>query len=256
MSKDKKYRNLNIFLNVGTILFILLVWLIASIVINESLIIPTPLDSFKEVLNLFTSREFLINILFTLGRSVIAFVLSFSLALMLALLCKFSNISKSIVKVFVSIIRAMPTIAVILLLLLWTTSNIAAIIVTMLVLLPTMYSSMLTTLNKIDYEILEMLGIYNVSKKDKFRKYIFPVVLPSMLNNIGSGLSLNIKLIVAAEVIASTAKSIGNMMSEAKIYFETSTLFALVLIMVVVSVFVELLFSKISEKVGKKYASK
>jgi len=256
MNKEKKYKILNILLSLGTILFIFLAWLLSSIIINESIILPTPIESIKEMFYLFGDSEFLINILCTLGRSVLAFVLSFSLALVLAIVSKFYGLSKPIIKVFVSILRALPTIAVILLLLLWSTSNTAAIVVTMLVLLPTMYSAMSTTINLVDYDIMAMLDLYGVRKKDKFKKYIFPIILPSMLSNIGSGLSLNIKLIVAAEVIASTARSIGNMMNEAKIYFETTTLFALVLVMVIISVLIELLFSKISEKVGKKYASK
>ena len=164
-------------------------------------------------------------------------------------------LSAKIIEPIISILRALPTIAIILLLLFWTNSKVAPVIVTMLVVLPTMFSSMQEALNKIDKDIIDMMKIYNISKKDMFLKYILPIIMPSTIRAIGSGLALNIKLIVAAEVIAGTARSIGNMMSEAKIYFETAELFAMVVLMIILSVTIELVFTKIASKVGGKYES-
>lgn len=247
---------LNLILPILTILGIFLIWFFASIIVNEEIILPTPIDTIKELFRLFGEKVFWVGIGGTLIRSFVAFTSSFIIASGLALLTKYSKVGKSIIAIIVSIIRALPTIAVILLLLLWTNSKVASIIVTMIVILPTIYNSQLQGLNVIDPEILEMFKVYGVSKKVQFKKYILPQVTPPMIETIGSGLSLNIKLIVASEVIASVGRSIGQLMNESKVYFETAQLFALVLIIIVIAVIIEFLSHVIAGKFRRKYGNK
>ena len=256
MKLNKCNKILNLILPIVTILVLISIWLVGALIVEEAIILPTPKATFVRMFELLGEGKFWQNLISTIGRSLIAFLLSFILGLALAICIKFSKISRPIISIIVSIIRAMPTIAVVLLLLLWTNSRVAAVVVTMLVVLPTVFSSMQEALNKIDGDIIAMLKLYNVSKKDMFFKYILPIILPSTIKTIGSGIALNIKLIVASEVIAGTAMSIGNMMNEAKIYFETAELFAIVIFVLIISVTIELVFAKIAEKVGGKYESK
>lgn len=251
MIKDKK-NLLNIALTLVTIIGLIVVWLISALAIGEEIILPTPFETISEVFLLMKESGFWLGLLSSLGRSLIAFLISFVLGFALAVLVKFYKFSAPVVKVIVAILRAIPTIAIVLLLLLWTNSRLASMIVTMLVVLPTIFSMMQVALTKIDYDIIEMCKIYNVPKKKIFLKYIMPIILTEILRAIGSVLSLNIKLIVASEVLAGTANSIGSMMSQSKIYFETSRLFALVIIMISIAVIIELVFNIISTKVGKK----
>ncbi len=256
MKMRKINKTLNICLPIIAILVIILIWFIASKIVDEAIILPTPFVVLSKTFETLTKGKFWINFLCTMGRGVVAFIISFLLGTALAVLVSYSKMSQSVINVLVSIIRAMPTIAVILLLLLWTNSRVASVVVTMLVVLPTMYTSMQVALGKVDSEIITMMKSFNIPKKTQYARYILPITLPSTIQTIGSGLSLNIKLIVAAEVIAGTARSIGNMMTEAKVYFETAELFAIVLIMVIIAVSIELIFHKIAHRVGGKYESK
>ena len=256
MKLNKCNKVFNLILPIATILVLILVWLVGSVIVKEAIVLPTPKDTFVRMFKLLVEGEFWQNLMGTLLRSLIAFFVSFLVGLALAICVKFSKISRPIISIIVSLLRAMPTIAVILLLLLWTNSKVASVVVTMLVVLPTVFSAMQDALGNIDSDIIAMLKLYNVGKKEIFFKYILPIILPSTIRTIGSGLALNIKLIVASEVIAGTARSIGNMMTEAKIYFETAELFAIVIFMLIISVTIELVFAKIAEKVGGKYESK
>ena len=101
-----------------------------------------------------------------------------------------------------------------------------------------------------------MLNFYKVSKKTQFSRYIIPTIIPSLIETIGSGLALNIKLMVAAEVIAGTAKSIGQLMNQAKVYFETANLFALVIIVIVVAVGIELICGRVANRIRVEYGTK
>jgi len=75
-----------------------------------------------------------------------------------------------------------------------------------------------------------------------------PQALPSVFTAIGSGISLNFKLMVAAEVLAQTAKSIGYMLNVSKAYFETAEMMALVVIAILFGVIVESVFNFIAKK--------
>ena len=72
-----------------------------------------------------------------------------------------------------------------------------------------------------------------------------------MCKTAGSGFSLNLKLMVAAEVISQTAYSIGYMLNTSKIYFEVATMIALVLVTVAIGLIIEGVFSFLSKKAGK-----
>ena len=56
---------------------------------------------------------------------------------------------------------------------------------------------------------------------------------------------------VAAEVLAQTARSIGYLLNTSKVYFEIATMMALVLISVAVGVVIELIFNKIAQIKGE-----
>ena len=147
----------------------------------------------------------------------------------------------------ISFFRALPTIAVVLLLLMWTNSFIAPIVVTSLVVLPTVYSSLKEAFFSVDKDLIRVLKLYGVDKKTLLKKVYFPSVLPSVLSTVGGGFSLNLKLMVAAEVIAGTANSLGSMLNSSKVNFATAKMIALVVITVVIGIIIEAIFNSVSK---------
>lgn len=246
----------NILIPILTILGIVLVWFFASWVVGSEIVLPSPIDTLKELFVLMGSGKFWLGLGGTILRGVIAFAVSFVLATTLALVSYKYKWSRTTIGLLIAILRALPTVAIILLLLLWTTSRIAAVVVTMIVVLPTLYSAIMQTFIGIDIDIVEMLNFYKVPKKIQFSKYIVPTITPSMIETIGGGMALNIKLMVAAEVIAGTARSIGQLMNQAKVYFETANLFALVIIVIVLAVAIELICRLIANRIRVKHGTK
>ena len=233
---------------------ILLIWGIASIMVNSSLVLPSILETLKATFNLFRDKVFYSALLSTLIRGLIAFVISFILALILAILSNVSKNAKSFIMPIISIIRALPTIAIALLLYFWFSNSFSPVIVTMLVVLPTSYANLLTALGKIDGDMIETCKYFNCSKKDIFFKVKMPVIRPDIYRAIGTGLTLNLKLMVAAEVLSQTSNCMGYLLNTAKIYYEISLMFALVLVTVIIGLIIETIFNIISKKVD--YANK
>lgn len=247
----KKDKILNLLLPLLTVGCILIIWSVFARVIDNQFLLPNLKLTFTSLITLFGSGEFYLAFVYTLLRSVVAFIVSFILATTLALIGNANQTIKRVIKILISICRALPTIAVVLLLLFWTNSQVAPVIVTMLVVLPTVYTNVDNSLNEIDKDQLEMCKLFNVDKKVVLTKVKIPQIAPSMVNTIGSGLSLNLKLMVAAEVLSQTANSLGYMLNTSKVYFEIAMMIAIVLVTVILGIVIESAFSKLSERLGK-----
>ena len=101
---------------------------------------------------------------------LIAFVCSFILAFLCAgAVNKHKELSK-VINPVVSVLRALPTVAVVLLLMFWTDSQVAPVIVTMLVVFPVLFTNLCASFSAIDNDVVEMCTLFNVEKKKVFYK--------------------------------------------------------------------------------------
>ena len=221
-----------------------------AIIIDNKFILPTLKETFSAFIGNFTSKIFYKALFLTLLRALIAFTVSLIIAFTLALLSERENALKIIAPI-IAIIRALPTIAIVLLVLLWTNSYIAPMIVTTLVVLPTLYTDIKNSFSVIGKDQIIMCKTFNVGKGDFIKKVALPEIMPEFLNTVGSNLSLNLKLMVAAEVIASTANSVGLLLNQGKVYFETAKMLSIVAVVVIIGLIIEYLFAFVSKKAGK-----
>ena len=218
---------------------------------DSEYILPSVGDTFIAAFRLLKSEEFYVAFFSTFLRSVLAFLISYVLAALTAALSyKFQN-AERLLSPLITIIRALPTIAVVLLLIVWTNSKVAPVIVTMLVVYPTLYTGLLNALKGIDKDLNEMCKVFGVSKKNRVFKVVLPQIAPAFITSAGAALTLNLKLMVAAEVLSQTAKSMGYLLNTAKIYFEISTMIALVVFTVITGLIIEVVFGIWAKKAVK-----
>ena len=249
--KVNRDKILNLILMVIPLACILLIWQIEAEKIDNEFILTGIGATFKALIGLLKQVEFYRAFWGTLYRTFIAFGLSFVIATALAFLSRISKKADIMIAPVISVIRSLPTIAVVLLLLLWTNSKVAPIIVTTLVVLPTTYNSMRDAFFSVDDELVKALRLFNVSTGEMLLKVYLPQILPPALLAIGGGIALNLKLMVAAEVIAQTANSLGYILNTSKAYLEIASMIAVVVVSVIVGLIVESVFRLISNKVGK-----
>lgn len=239
-------------LSVATILCI---WWAAAAVTDNEYVLPTIGETFKRFISLFTYSEFYAALGSTFLRSAIAFAMSFALSFSLAVAAHRSRFAARAFSPVIALLRALPTVAVVLLLLVWTNSQVAPVIVTMLVVLPTLFTNLKNALDGMDGELLEMCKVYAVPKKKVFFKVKLPAIMPYALRSAGAGLSLNIKLMVAAEVLSQTDISMGFFLNASKVYSDTVTMLGLVLASILTGLVAEgvfVLFARVYERKFKR----
>lgn len=246
--KNKSEKILNRLLPIISILCVFAVWAVAAVIVGKEYLLPTVSDTFSSLINLFGTARFYLALLGTVGRTLIAFVLSFSIAFITAFFSVKNKIFNSIISPIVGITRALPTVAVILLLLVWTNSKIAPVIVTMLVVYPTTYSHLKSAFESVDKSVIEAGRVDGATEKEIFINIEIPLVAPAIYSSMGSGFSLNFKLMVAAEVLSATSRSIGSMLNSANYNSETAEMIALVVVSVIIGLVVESVFNALSKR--------
>lgn len=246
---NKNSHALNLILPLLTILAVVILWAVSSAIIDSEYILPSVMETLSSTLAVLGSGEFYRALIDTLLRCVIAFAISFLVGGVCAYFSSRCEAVRKCVQPLISILRAMPTIAIVLLLLFWTNSYVAPIIVTVLVVLPTVYSQLKYAFDTVDNSAKEASMVDGAGKKEVFKHIELPLISPAIFSTIGSGVTLTLKLMVAAEVIAQTANSIGYMLNTSKVYFEIANMLALVLIVIVLGIIIEGAFEFISKRI-------
>lgn len=219
--------------------FLLGVWLIAYFATGNELLVPSPIDCVREMGALFRGVGFWRGFFATLGRAFAAFGVSFVLAAIFAVIAYLVPSFGRILSPIASALRSLPVLAVLLILLIWWGAAYAPVAVAFLSLFPMLYAGISAALSQVDGELVEMSRIYRVPLKKRIFELYLPSAAPYVLRESGAALSFSLKLVVSAEVIARTAKSLGGLMDEARAYQEIPTLFALVLVTFAAAILME-----------------
>ena len=248
-------RKFNIILSISAFVLMWLIWVIAYYSVKNDYVVPSVSDTFKSFGKCLISESFWVAFLYTLLRTAFSFLVSFMLAVALVALGAVCKPFNSFVKPFTSVLRTVPTLAIILILLFWTTPKVAPVIVTVLVLFPLIYSQLAAAVKGIDEGIIEMAEVYKIGKRERLTKIYLPLISPNVLSQTGANISLGIKVMISAEVLAGTYRSLGGMMQNARFYVDMPRLAALTIIAVLIGLLIDMCFSFI-EKFTFKWSKK
>lgn len=243
----KRDRLLNLFFSVLAIVAVWVAWTVAYYAVDNDYVVPSVNGTFAEMGRLLAEAAFWRAFAGTLLRTLEAFVLSFALGLLLALFALLVPRLRAFFAPVVSVLRTVPTMALVLILLLWTSHAAAPVLIALLVLLPAFYASMLSSLDEVREEYGEMARAFRVGRARQAVGMYLPLAAPPVLKQMGANFSLGLKITVSGEVLALTAKSLGSMMQQAQGLLETPRLMALTLL----SVFVGFLFEGVFWLVSK-----
>lgn len=251
MNKTRLYKILNYTLPIATVVMIVAVYAIISKVVDMELIAPSAGSVFKEFFAIFGKGYFYKALGGTLLRALLAYVLSFAMALVLALLTKFCAPLRKVFSPIVALVRVLPTMSLILLTLIWFKSFQATVLVAFFVIFPMLYTGICDAIDGVDKDLIEMARVYGVDKKRLVAKLYIPQALPSVFTSIKNSIGLNLKIIISAEVIAQTADSMGLYMQLAKINLDTAILLAWTVVAVLIGGIIEGIVSLVAKKAVK-----
>ena len=220
----------NALFSVLAIVALWLCWIVAYYGVKNDYVLPSFWDACKEMGRLLVSASFWRAFGNTFLRSFWAFLVSLVVGVVMAIGAHLWSGPRAFFAPIVSVLRTIPTMAVILMLLLWTTPSVAPIIVSALVLFPAVYAAALAALDEVGEEYGELVHAFRVPLGRRVVKMYLPLAAPVFLKQAGGIFSLGLKVAISGEVLAATYRSLGGMMQEAKMFLEMPTLMALTLL--------------------------
>ena len=222
-----------------SVIFLWLAWIIAYALVGNEYVLPSFWETVKEFGRLLIEVSFWRAFGNTLLRTLWAFAFSLVLGVGLALLASLHEAVRAVFAPIISLLRTVPTMAIILMLLIWTNPRVAPVIVSLLVLFPSVYAATLAAVDEVGENYGELAKAYGVSVKRKIFKMYLPLAAPSVLKQSGAIFSMGLKITISGEVLSQTFRSLGGMMQQAQTYLDIPRLLALTILAVVLGFLLE-----------------
>lgn len=241
--KQKKILNKtlnNIIYPLIALAIVLGMWAIASAVKNNPLVLPMPNVVLHRLFCLYKERNFFKSILFTLHRTFLAFIVSFAFAYFFAILSDKFQIATKIIYPIVAILRAAPTVAVILVLYAFLSTKTMSLVVGFLIAFPVLFSNIQSALKNKDENLLKMSKVYKVNPVRVLFNVYFLSIGKYIFDSTQSTLSLTLKVIIAAEILTNVTPSVGGKIQVSYASFEIEYLLAWTIMAILLSFVVEL----------------
>lgn len=235
-----------------------LLWQAAAVAIASPLLVPTPIAVAVRLFELAQTREFWVSVGASLAKVLLGFLAAFCAGTLSASLSARFEIAKAFFAPPMRIIAATPVASFIILAILWINSQALAFFIAFLMVLPIVYNNLLDAFTATDKKLLEMARVFKFSRMTTLRTVFLPAASPAIFAVVKSGVGLAWKAGIATEVLAMPRNSIGTSLHYSKIYLETTELFAWTLTVILLSVLIEIIFSKIARLAleGKRTAVK
>lgn len=240
-------RDVAILLSIGTIL---VVWQILAMVINSPLILPLPKETLKALLQDIGKPLFWQHVGATACRSLVAFGISVVVGTLLGAAAGASDSVHNLLDFPLAMMRATPVVSFILLALFWFGSSLVPIFVAMVMSLPVMISAVETGIKNTNKDLIACCRVYGFSTGKMLRHLYFPSCKPYFFSGSLAAFGLSWKVVAAAEVISLPHRSAGTLLQNAKVHLETAQVFAITLVLVILSFVLESLFSVILHRRG------
>lgn len=221
------------------LLFWLGMWTLLALVVDNKILMATPLETLRELLQLLAEGDFYISVGRSLLRIGFGFLAGFCAAVLLAAASRRFPILEELLSPIMKLIMAVPVASFVVLLLIWWGSSFLAVAICFLVVLPSIYISTLEGLKAVDRKLLEMAKVFRLPLSNRFFYLYRPALKPFLYSGMKVSLGMCWKSGVAAEVIGTPDFSIGEQLYMSKIYLNTAGVFAWTAVIILMSVLFE-----------------
>lgn len=230
-----KSKTINILASIG---IIIIIWAVSAQLVNQTVIIPKPIETLRSMYNIIVQENFWWIIGSSIQRTLISIILALISGIILGILAGINIAIEWVLKPFIVIIKTVPTMALIILALIWLGGQKAPILLSFLIVFPIFYANTLQGIKNTDKKLLEMAKVYQIKKKLVIKDIYFPYIEAYLIAAMNTAVGLAFKVNVAVEVMGETKMSIGKSLQIARLNINTTDVFAWsILLVITVSIF-------------------
>lgn len=234
-----------IFKNCIIAAFWLGLWAVLAFAVDKPLLLPGPWAVLKRLGELALTAAFWAAAGRTLLRIALGLLCAVPLGVLLAAATVRFRVLKELLSPLLTIVQTTPVASFILLLLIWLGRDILPAVIVALMVLPVVWRNVSAGVENTDRQLLELAKIYRFPPSRTLRRVYIPSVAPYFFAACRSSLGLAWKAGVAAEVLTVPKNSIGQKLFDAKLYLETTDLFAWTVTVILCSLIIEKLLAAV-----------
>ncbi len=233
------------------IVFWLIVWEALDRIVDNRLVLAGPIRTIEALGDLVVLPNFWAIVGASFGRIALGFLLSFVVGFLLALVACRVRLFRDFIDPIISLLRTIPVASFIILLLIWVGNQALTVFLAFFIVLPLIYTNMVTGFESVDKQMLEMARVYGLSKWRTFLYVYRPAFMPFLLSSTKISLGMTWKSGIMAEVLATPKPSIGKEMATARTFLDTPDLLVWTVVVMVASVLFEKAFMALLKRANR-----
>ncbi|MCD8029071.1 MAG: ABC transporter permease subunit [Erysipelotrichaceae bacterium] len=202
---------------------------------------PFPGDVFLRMLAYLSMSSFYVSVLSTLSRIFMSFMLAMVIGVSLGICAGMNHHIYELLEPIMALLQTIPQIGYILILLVWLNSLQALIVIVMLMILPIFYHNTVSGIQHIDRDLKDVIILYHHSLFFNLRYAYLPLIGGYLASAVSSALPMAFKVGVMAEIFVSSRQGIGKLLYNARVNFDMTSIFALILWMVVILMMINMM---------------
>ena len=235
----------------GIIAFWLAIWQLLDVVIDNRLVLAGPIRVAQALVEQLSQPDFWVICGASFGRIALGFLLSFVVGFLLALVSCRNRLFRDFVDPIISLLRTIPVASFIILLLIWVGNQALTVFLAFFIVLPLIYTNMVTGFESVDRQMLEMARVYGLSRWRTFLYIYRPAFMPFLMSSTKISLGMTWKSGIMAEVLATPKPSIGKEMATARTFLDTPDLLAWTVVVMVLSFLFEKAFMELLKRANR-----
>lgn len=214
-----------------TVLGLVAVWQLLSLRLPE-ILFPSPADTLDAGIELVRSGELASQLGHSLLRMLVGFALGASVAICCGLAAGTSTVVYDAFRPIQSLLLGVPPIVFVVLAMVWFgTGGAVPIFVVAVLVFPLVFLSTADGRRAVDRQLLEMAGVYEVSRLRTLRDIVLPALAVPVFTAISIATGIAVRVTIMAELLAA-ADGVGYRIALARVNVDTATVFAWTLVLV------------------------
>lgn len=242
-----------VLMNVSGILFVILMWELATAVFGwfKWIILPPPTDVFLALISMAADGELWMHASQSLIRVILGFAVAAIVAIPLGVAMGWIPAVSHIVDPIVELLRPIPPIAWIGLALLWFGIGIQSAV--FLVFIGAFFPILLNTISgvrSVEKKLIEVALTFGASDLEILKKVVLPAASPTIYTGLRVGMGIGWMCVVAAEMIA-VDYGLGNLIIEASNFAQTDRVLVGMISIGVLGLIINLIFQIAGNRIFK-----
>lgn len=221
---------------------LLVIWQVGASLIDSQILLPGLTPVLSALVTIVGEGPFLANVTETVVRALQSFLIIVVSASILGVLGGKYPLFSAMMSPFVTMLKAVPVMSIILLAFIWFTSGQVPLFSAFLMGFPVMYVQVESGWRTIDPSLTEMCDLYQIRGVDRLIHFTIPSLAPSLVTGARVALSMVWKVVIAAEVLTVPRYGVGSRMQLAQVQLQTDRVLSWTLIAILLTALGDLLF--------------